>query len=177
LPKAETDYQIRNSDGFQLPDGVKFEFDKNDPTLAAARKFALDRGLDQETFSSLLDLHVASKVNELMAQARAHDTNLKMLGAAGPSRIDAVATWLKATAGADGTLFANFLKAYPSAPMVKAMENVIRRFSNQGGVNYDQRGRATQEDHAGRIPGYDQMSFTQRRAAQMKQMLRGSREK
>jgi hypothetical protein len=46
-----------------------------------------------------------------------------------------------------------------------------RAFSNQGGVEYSQSHRAQQEEQAGRIPGYDNMSFAQRRAHQMQQQF------
>jgi hypothetical protein len=171
LPKADTDYQVRNSENFRLPEGITgFEFDMKDPTLAAARKFALDRGLDQETFSGMLDLFVASKTGELMNQAKLRETNMAQLGAAGPSRIDAVATWLSAKAGKDGAAVAGFIKQFPSAPLVRALENIVRQFSNQGGADFSQQHRA-QEDTSGKIPGYDNMSFAQKRAAQMAQMM------
>jgi hypothetical protein len=177
LPKTEAEFKAVNSQDFQLPEGVKWEFNEADPTLQAPRKFALARGMSQEDFSALLDLHVASKTGELMAQVQAREANLKALGAAGPQRIAAVAQWLNARAGKDGHAVANFIKQYPSAPIVRAFENVIRQFSNQGGIDFDQRGRTAAEE-TGKIPGYDNMSFAQRRAAQMQQQFgRGPREK
>jgi hypothetical protein len=170
LPKTEAEFVARNSENFQLPEGVKFQFDEKDPLLAQARKLALARGLDQETFSALLDLHVASKVGELQNQARARAINLEQLGAAGPQRIDAIAMWLNARAGKDGAAVASFIKQYPSAPLVRALESVIRQMSSQGGADYSPQGRAEQED-AGKIPGYENMSFVEKRAHQMAQML------
>jgi hypothetical protein len=54
---------------------------------------------------------------------------------------------------------------------LKTMENLMRAFSNQGGVDYSQSHRAPQEYAAGRIPGYENMSFAQKRAAQMAQQM------
>jgi hypothetical protein len=171
-PTTPEGYEVKTTAGFQLPEGVaSFQFDMKDPTLAAARKFAMDRGLDQETFSGMLDLFVASKSGELLGQARAREANLQALGAAGPQRIDAVATWLKARAGDDGVLVGNFLKAYPSAPIVRAMETILKRFSSQG-IAYSPQHRETVDDNAGKLPGdYSKKSFTEIRVAQMAQML------
>jgi hypothetical protein len=177
LPKSEAEYLARNSDNFQLPEGIRFEFDQNDATLAAAKKFAVANGLSQEQFSGMLDLFVSSKTGELMNQTRLRETNMQQLGAAGPARIDAVATWLNARAGKDGAAVAGFIKAHPAAPLVRAFESIIRQFSNQGGVNFDQRGRVAQETTEGKIPGYDGMSMVQRRVAQMQQKFGGKNER
>ena len=171
LPKAEADYQARNSPDFKLPDGVKFEFDANSPELANARKLALKNGFSQEAFSSLLDLYASTKVSEAANAAKAREANLAQLGAAGPQRVDAVATWLTARAGDDGKAVANFIRQYPSAPIVKAMESLIKQFSSQGGADYSGQHRETADAEAGKIPGYDKMSFAQIRARQMADRL------
>jgi hypothetical protein len=172
LPSAPEGYEVKNSAAFQLPEGVSnFEFDMKDPTLAAARKFAMDRGLDQETFSGMLDLFVASKSGELLNQARARDANLRALGAAGPQRVEAIATWLGARAGKEGVAVGNFLRQFPSAPIVRAMETLIKQFSSQGGATFSQQHRESADAEPGKIPGYENMSFAQKRAYQMAQMM------
>src|SRR5262249_22956539 len=88
---------------------------------------------------------------------------------AGPQRVEAVATWLQARAGADGKVMANFLRQYPSAPIVKTMESLMRAFSSQGGADFSQSHRAGAEDNSGRIENYERMGFVQRRVAKMAQ--------
>jgi hypothetical protein len=169
LPSAPEGYEVKNSAGFQLPEGIaKFEFDMRDPTLAAARKFALTNNLTQEQFSGMLDLFVASKSGELLNQVRAREANLAALGAAGSQRVESVATWLQARAGGDGRAVGNFLRQYPSAPIVKAMESLMRAFSSQGGADFSQSHR-DQAEEAGKIPGFENMNFIQRRVWQMTQ--------
>jgi hypothetical protein len=171
LPQSPDQYEVKNSAAFQLPEGVsKFEFNMADPTLAAAKKFAMANNLTQEQFSGMLDLFVASKSGELLNQVRAREANLQQLGAAGPQRVQAIATWLSARAGKDGAAVGNFIREYPSAPIVRAVETLIKQFSNQGGSDYSQSHRDQGEDQ-GKIPGYENMSFVQKRAAQMAQML------
>jgi hypothetical protein len=168
LPKSDTDYELKLPGSFQLPAGTTFEFDKNSPDLAAARKVAHARGLDQETFSDMLGVYAASKITEQTNQAKAREANLAALGAAGPQRVEAIATWLTAKAGDDGKQVGDFIRAYPAAPIVKAMENLIKQFSSQGGADFSQSHR-DQAEEGGKIPGYENMSFVQRRIAQMSQ--------
>jgi hypothetical protein len=170
LPSSPDAYEIKLPDGFQAPEGVRFEFDKNDPALKAARELAAKRGIDQATFSEMLGVYASTKMGEAIRNAQLKDVNMRQLGTAGPQRVEAVATWLQARAGADGKTMANFLRQFPSAPIVKTMENLMRAFSNQGGVDFSQSHRAAQED-PGKIPGYDGMSFAQKRAAQMAQQM------
>ena len=171
LPKGEAEYQVRNSPDFKLPDGVKFEFDANSPELASARKLALKNGFSQEAFSGLLDLYASTKVSEQINAAKAREANLAQLGAAGPQRVEAVATWLTARAGTEGKQVADFIKAFPSAPIVKAMESLIKQFSSQGGADYSGQHRETADAEAGKIAGYEKMSFAQIRARQMVERL------
>lgn len=168
LPKAEADYQVKLPASFQAPEGVKFEFDMNDPAIAQARKIALARGVDQETFSDMLGVYASNKIAEATNAAKAREANLAQLGAAGPQRVEAVATWLQARAGDEGKAVADFIRKFPSAPIVKTMESLIRQFSSQGGADFSQSHRTQQEDQ-GKIPGYDKMNFTQKRIAQMQQ--------
>jgi hypothetical protein len=173
LPKDDAGYEVRNSADFRLPEGVtNFEFDMADPTLAAARKFAVTNGLSQEVFSGMLDLFVASKSGELLNQARAREANMAQLGAAGPQRIGAIATWLRSIAGKDGAAVADFITQFPSAPVVRSLETVIKRYSSQGGADYSGQHRESADAEAGKIPGYENMSFAQVRARQMVERMR-----
>jgi hypothetical protein len=170
LPATPNDFQVKLPDGFELPAGVKFEFDAKSPELAQARKIAHARGMDQETFSDMLGAYAASKIGEAQRNAQLRDINMQQLGTAGPQRVEAVATFLQARAGNEGRQTADFLRQFPSAPIVKTMENLMKAFSSQGGADFSQSHRA-QEEEAGTIPGYSSMSFVAKRAWQMQQML------
>jgi hypothetical protein len=170
-PKSEAEFLAKNSETFKLPEGVNYAFNEQDPALAAARKFALANNLTQEQFSGMLDLFVSTQVGSLMNVQQTRQKNLDALGAAGPQRIDAVARWLNARAGKDGSTVADFIKQYPSAPFVKAVETLIKQFAGQGGASYSGQHRETADAEPGKIAGYDSMSFTQKRVAQMAQML------
>jgi hypothetical protein len=172
LPAGPDQYRVELPADFQAPEGVRFEFDKTDPALARAREVAHKRGIPQDVFSEMLGVYASTRMGEAIQQSKLRDVNMKQLGAAGPQRVEAVATWLQARAGADGKTMANFLRQFPSAPIVKATENLMRVFSNQGGADFSQQHRAGEEDRSGRIAGYENMSFTQRRATQMAERMR-----
>jgi hypothetical protein len=168
LPASADAYEIKLPDNFQAPEGVKFEFNPKDPALKTLREIAHKRGLDQQTVSELLAVAASREMGAAIQQSQLRDVNMKQLGAAGPQRVEAVATWLQARAGAEGKQTADFLRRYRSAPIVKAMEALIRQFSNQGGADFSQSHRENMPEE-GKIPGYEKMSFQQIRAAQMSQ--------
>lgn len=165
LPNAPDKYEIKNTPNFKAPEGVKFDWDMNDPGLKAAREIAHARGLDQETFSSLLDVYAANKIGESQKVGVAKTAELSKLGSAGPQRIDAVETWLKAKVGAKADGLVAQMKNYPVAAMVESFEEIIRQFSGQGGAEFTQSGRQQQEQ-AVKVPVFDGSNFAAVRAAQ-----------
>ena len=175
LPKSEAEYLAKNSDSFKLPEGVgsNFQFDEKDAHLAQARKVALKHGVSQEAFSEFLDVFAAREVGPQIQQHQARQRNLDALGAAGPQRMDAVSTWLRARVGdTDGKAVADFISRFPSAPMVRTFERLIRQFSNQGGADYSASHRETHTQEPGKIAGYENMSFAQKRAHQISERMR-----
>lgn len=166
VPASPDKYEVKLPEGFKPPEGMQFEFKTDDPAMIEARKAAHEMGLDQAGFSRLLGVYAANKLGELQATTTAREAEMTKLGTTGSARIDAVETWLKAKVGDRANVMIATLKQFPIAANVEALEGIIRAFSAQGGTNFTQGGRET-ETQAGKIPGYETMSFTQRRAAQM----------
>ena len=169
LPKDAAGYEVKLPAEFKAPAGVEFKFDMNDPLLAEARNVAAARKLDQDTFSTMLGVYAANKIKEFQNVSAARNAELAKLGAAGPDRIDGVAAWLQAKVGAKANTLIGMLKKYPVAANVEALEGLMSVFSNQGAATFDQRGREAQNE-PGKIPGYETMSFEQRRFAQDQRM-------
>jgi hypothetical protein len=165
LPPSPDKYEIKNTPNFKPPEGFKFEWDMNDPGIKAAREIAHARGLDQETFSSLLDVYAANKIGESQKLGTARAAELGKLGSAANQRIDAIETWLKSRIGAKAGLFVGQLRNFPVAAMVEGFEEIIRGASNQGGADFSQSGRQQQEP-APKVPAFDGTNFGQVRAAQ-----------
>jgi hypothetical protein len=166
IPASFDKYEIKLPDGFKAPEGMQFEFNVNDPGLIEARKAAHELKLDQAGFSRMLGIYAANKLGEVQASNVARDAEMAKLGATGPQRLEAIETWLKAKVGDKAGVMIATMKKYPVAANVEAMESIIRAFSSQGAGGFSQSGRETQEDQ-GKIPGYENMNFAQRRAAQM----------
>ena len=152
----------------KAPEGMQFEMRADDPALRQFKEMAHRRGLDQEAFSETLGIYFPTKIAELAEVNAARQREMGKLGAAGPQRLYALETWFKAKIGDKSNILISTLKEYPIASTVEALESVVRLFSSQGGGSFSQSHRAAEED-TGKIPGYDQMSFAQKRAAQMSQ--------
>jgi hypothetical protein len=170
LPKDANGYELKVPDNFKLPAGLKsFEFNKDDPFLAQARKLAYDRKIDQSTFSEVLGLYAGERIAEMTKINAARNAEIAKLGSLAPSRLDAIKTW------AHGTLGSQFGGAIEqmlvTAKHVEAFESIINQFSRQGGAPFSQAHREG-EPPKGTIPGYDKMNFEQRRHAQDQQRAR-----
>jgi hypothetical protein len=166
LPTTPEAYTLDLPADFKPPADVKFEFNKDDPTLARARQLALSRGLDQATFSDFLSVYAAERISEATKINTARNAEIQKLGSAAPQRIDAIKTFIHATCGSD--LGAAIEQMLCTAKQVSAFEKIIDKFSRQGGTQFSQAHREGAPP-AGKIPGYENMTFEQRRAAQMAQ--------
>jgi hypothetical protein len=174
LPKDPNGYQIKLPDGFKAPEGMQFEFKTDDPALRQFQEIAHRRGLSQEAFSEALGAFAGVKLAEHQTMIQGRQTEINKLGAAAGQRIDAVEAWLRARVGDKANTLITQLKHYPVAGTVEAMEGLMRAFSSQGGHGVTQSGREGEAD-AGKIAGYENMSFAQKRAAQMNQKFGGNR--
>ncbi len=165
LPATAADYKVELPASFQAPEGIKFEFDPNSAELQNFRKLAHARGLDQTTFSEALGIYAANRIGEQQTLAVARNAEMQKLGSAANNRIQAVEVWLKSQVGARADLIVAQMKNFPVAGMVEMFEQLARNASNQGGVDFTQSARQQQEN-TGKIEGYENMSYAQKRAAQ-----------
>lgn len=170
-PQKPEEYKFGLSPSFKPPQGLEFKLNENDPLVGQYRNFALKTGLDQAQFTEGLDLIAAVKVGERAEFEAAASAELQKLGPAGKPRIDAIANWWTAMAGDKAKSIINVLRMAPLAETVEAMETVMQKYSSQGAASFSATGR----DHDagnGKIPGYETMSFEQRRFAQDQQNQR-----
>jgi hypothetical protein len=165
LPKDPNGYTLDLPADFKPPADVKFEFNKDDPTIARARQLALNRKLDQATFSDFLSCYAAERIAEATKINTARNAEIAKLGTMAPQRIDAVKTWAHGTLGSE--LGGAIEQMLVTSKHVEAFEKIINQFSRQGGTQFSQAHREG-EPPAGKIPGYENMSFEQKRAAQMR---------
>lgn len=161
LPQSADDYKIELPGDLVIPEGVEFEIDPADPRLATLKNIALEEGLGQQGFSKILGAYAAHEVQQQQLLNQARDAEAKKLGATGPARIDAITRGLTAHLG---DLAKPLLSMMFTADYVRSLEQMLGKLSSQGVKPLNANGRAGEEE--GRIPGYENMTFMQRRAAQ-----------
>lgn len=151
LPQAPEAYKGELPADFKMPDGITFKLDETNPAYVEARKMAHEMGLDQAQFSKLLSAHAGALAQEQVTFKAARDAEIAKLGAAGPARVDAVTQWLTAMDGSadkgDAKALASMMWTERS---VVAFENLIKKFTNQGGARFNNSHRDGEQNLPGR---------------------------
>lgn len=169
LPQSPDGYELKLPPNFEAPVGVNFEWDPADPLLKSARELAHRRGIDQEVFSEFLGAYAANKLTEHSHAEAMRQVHMKALGSRGVARIDGLATFLTAHAGKDGAALADFVRRFPNATFVSALERIAHAFSSQGDAGFSQSGRAAPEPQP--LPSMSKgFSYAQVRSAQDQQL-------
>src|SRR6516164_9515241 len=79
LPAKPEDYKTEFSPDFKIPDGIKYEFNANDPLLAQARSVMhdIDQGKisGQQAFTKLLELYAGGQVSSQQQITTARNAN------------------------------------------------------------------------------------------------------
>lgn len=109
---------------------------------------------------------------EAAALKAAYAAQVAELGPTGTEQVDSVVQWLNAYGGPDAAPLANMFKIAPVASTIRAMQRIMQRVSSQGVTPFSQAHRA---DAPQGIPGYDKMTFEQRRHAQEQRRQAGAR--
>ena len=171
LPKTADDYKAELPATFKPPAGVEFKIDANAPEIANLRALAHAKGWSQSDYSEALGLYAATKVSEQAQIDAARTREIEKLGPTAPARVDAVTRWL---AGIDTSSDKGDAKALAgmlvTARHVEAFERIINRLTSQGAAAFSQSHRVAPD--ANTIPGYENMTFEQRRQAQDQQRSR-----
>jgi hypothetical protein len=133
-PADASSYTTDLPSDFVLPPNVAEFRWSNDPvstaTLAAAKEFAFQHGLDQTAFSKMLSLYASHMVAEERRFADAKKAEVDKLGSASAARVDAVSTWLEAMVGTE--LARPLRQQMLTASSVVAYERLMRAFVSQG---------------------------------------------
>jgi hypothetical protein len=169
-PDAPEKYEAKLPSDFTLPEGVAFEIDAKDPIFAEAQKFAHAAGLSQDEFSNLLKINVEMRVAERKSFDELRAGEMRKLGEKSADRLKAVETFLKAIVGDD--LAAPIMATTVTEKQVHAFEKLMGKFSSQGAGSFSQAGREPPDNN--KIPGYETMTFEQRRAAQWNRQTRAN---
>lgn len=162
LPASPTEYKTDLPANFEMPAGIKVEFDEADPLLTDARNWAHGKGFSQSDFSELVGIYATAKAKEAAFINTAAAAEVAKLGANGTQRVTALETWMRGMVG--DKLASHMRGMLVTADIVKGWELIQQKFSSQGAASFSQAGRDTPDGN--KIPGYDKMSFEQKRYAQ-----------
>jgi hypothetical protein len=165
LPQKPDDYKLELPADFKPPAGVEYKLDTSNPALGNLRAVAHKHGLTQEAVNEILGVYAGNEVGTQQAIATARAAEIAKLGTSAPARVDAVVNWLT---GMDASADKGDAKALAgmlvTARHVEAFERIITKLTTQGTAGFSQSHRAAPDSNG--IPGYENMSFEQRRAAQ-----------
>jgi hypothetical protein len=162
VPQSPDAYELKISPDAKLPGNVEFKFDGNDPSLAAAKNWAHARGLDQSAFSEMLTLYASHVAGQNAALAARSAQEVAKAGVNAPQRVDAVGKWIT---GEMGEADAAPIKAtIVTDAHLRFYEKLMNKVSSQGTASFSQSHHAAPETNG--IPGYEKMTFEQRRQAQ-----------
>jgi hypothetical protein len=162
LPANADAYQLALPEGFKLPDGVALELNANDPNFKAAQAMAHAKGWTQADFSDALGVVAMMEANKAAAFETAKSAELGTLGANADKRIAAIVPWIVAEAGEKDAK--PIIATLATAAHVRFFEKILAKQTSQGAASFTQQHRVAPDDKS--IPGYEGMSFEQRRFAQ-----------
>lgn len=165
LPKSADEYAVKLPENFRVPEGVEYQFDDKNPALGQLKAIAHKHGISQDAVSELLGVYAGAEIGGLMNVNQAKTAELAKLGPTASSRIENVQTWLRSVGGEDFAALSSVLKIAPVAGTIVGLEKLMVRLSSQGVGTFTQSHRDAPAD-AGKIAGYENMSFEQRRQAQ-----------
>jgi hypothetical protein len=145
-----------------LPGGQTYTFDPNDPSLVAARNLAHAKGWSQQDFSEALGIFATHIAGENAALAEASRAEIAKAGVNASMRVDAIGKWIRAEVGdADAK---PILATIVTDAHLRFYEKMHQRITSQGSASFTQQHRVPPD--TSEIPGYENMSFEQRRQAQ-----------
>lgn len=144
-PENADGYQLQLPKDLELPEGIEFQFDENDPMVGLGRQIAHAVGLDQAGFEKLMlkpfiEARVAGMKAEQERDAAAVEAQNKALGPKADDRRAAVENWISAKLGVEfHDVFKHIL---PVAKAVEGFERLMRLGSSGGMPGFTQTGRS-----------------------------------
>ena len=148
LPPSPNDYKAELPADFKTPDGITYSFNTEDPLLAQARSVAHEAGISQEQFSKLLGIYAGGQVSSQQQIQTARNAEIQKLGAAGPSRIDALTTFFRSYLGEPAGN--RRMQRIFTAQDVQDAEMEVSKITSQGGAAFRGNGREPPQP-AGRL--------------------------
>jgi hypothetical protein len=126
------------------------------------RPWAHNRGMSQSEFSEMIGLYASHTANTEAMLAERSRQEIANVGINAPQKVDAISKWLT---GMVGEADAKPIRAtIVTDAHVRFYETIMNKLTSQGGASFSQSHRVPPD--TAKIPGYEGMSFEQRRHAQ-----------
>jgi hypothetical protein len=164
-PPTPAAYKLELPADVKLPGDAKVMFGSDPDSLAAAdaaKAWAHKKGLSQSEFSELLSIQAHSVAAQELRIATYARAEVDKLGANGPQRIDGLSRWIIGEMGNEKAR--PIIASMATAAHVEFYEKLLSKQTSQGAASFSQQHRVAPDDKS--IPGYEKMSFEQRRFAQ-----------
>jgi hypothetical protein len=154
----------------KLPGGQTYTFNQNDPSLVAARNLAHAKGWSQQDFSEALGIFASHHAQQEAALAERSRQEIAKAGFNAPQRVAAVSKWITGMVGEADAM--PIRATIITDSHLRFYESIISKLTSQGAASFSQSHRVPAED-SGKIPGFENKSFEQRRQAQDRNAARG----
>jgi hypothetical protein len=162
LPATPDEYKLELSPGAKLPGDAEYKFNAGDPSLAALKNWAHSKGFDQSTLSEMLTIYATHEATQNAALAARSREEIAKAGVNAPQRVDAVTKWITGEVGSSDAT--PIVATLVTDAHLRFYEKMMQKVSSQGTASFSQSHRTAPETNG--IPGYDKMTFEQRRQAQ-----------
>jgi hypothetical protein len=167
-PASPEAYEAKLPADLALPGGQTYTFDQTDPSLIAARNLAHAKGWSQQDFSEALGIFASHHAQQEAILAERSRAEVAKAGVNAPQRMDAVGRWIT---GEVGEADAKPIRAtIVTDAHLRFYEKLMNKISSQGAASFSQSHRVAPDTQG--IPGYENMSFEQKRLAQDQQAAR-----
>jgi hypothetical protein len=139
VPESADKYEAKLPESLELPEGVEFKIDPDDPLLSVARQVAHQAGLDQSGFEAMIGLYAQQRVAEMKDLDGARARQMEALGSNAQARVDAAKTFVTAAAGPDAMQYFDHVLQLKGG--VEAFEKIMQRASSGGLPSFSGKGR------------------------------------
>jgi len=163
LPPTPQDYKLALPENLTLPGNGQYRFDEagNKASFDAVKAWAHSRGMSQSDFSEMMGLYASHHAAQEAQLAELSRAEIAKAGVNAPQRVDAVTRWITGTVGDVDAK--PIISTIVTDAHLRFYERMMQKAEQH--IGFSQKHRVA-PDADSRIPGYDRMSFEERRFAQ-----------
>ncbi|BEV44414.1 hypothetical protein CRBSH125_05970 [Afipia carboxidovorans] len=166
VPADAKSYKFEIPADLKLPEGMAADtvkVDMDDPLLQIVIPIMHEGQVPNDVAQKLYGAVLQSRVNEVATLNERAAAERAAIGVDAPARVAAIGTFLTSHLGVDNAKA--MMSGVFTANQVKGFEALMQKFAGGSVLPFNQNGKDASAE-AGKIAGFENMSFEQRRAAQ-----------